>query len=244
MASNGNAVTTSPPSREEGTWSSPGYRSARTRARWAQMLVGIAAALFVVASIAGIYELSLVDRAIEASTTEPAYFGFHRLIDYLNWSTIMVMIVSGIAVLAWLSRTVEIVPPLRGGTPRRSPREAIGWWFVPLADFIVPYQVVRDVHRRLATPTRRGGDGAILAWWLLFVVGGLVSRAAGVAMNGATTIDAARTFEVIQVAANIATAVGGLLLVRVIGEIETRATERALDEFAADQRPAEAVVTR
>jgi hypothetical protein len=134
MAPTGNAWATSPPSREEGIWSSPGYRPARTRARWAQILVGIAAALFVVAAIAGIHELSLVDRVTDGSTTEPVYFGFHRLIDYLNWSTIMVMIFSGIAVFAWLSRTVEIVRPLAGGTPRRSLREAIGRWFVPLAD--------------------------------------------------------------------------------------------------------------
>jgi hypothetical protein len=228
MTPTGNASTTRLPSREEGTWSSPGYRSARTRARWAQVLVGIAAAISVVAAITGIYELSLLDRMIDGSATEAEVASFLRFADSLNSSSILLMFASGIAVFAWLSRTVEIVPPLGGGTPRRSPREAIGWWFFPIACWFIPYQIVRDVYRRLETPTRRGGDGAILGWWLLFIIGGLVSRATLIAINGATTIDAARSMVLIVIAASIATAVGGFLFVRIIGEIESRASERAV----------------
>ena len=176
----------------------------------------------------GISELSLIDRIIAGSATESDVASLLRSADSLGSLSTVVMITSAIAVFAWLSRTVEIVPPLGGGTPRRSPREAIGWWFVPIASFFIPYQIVRDVYRRLETPTRRRGDGAILAWWLLFIVGGLVSRAAGIVGSGATTIDAARNNVVIVIATDAAAAVGGLLFGRIIGEFESRATERAV----------------
>jgi len=101
-------------------------------------------------------------------------------------------------------------------------------WFVPIASWFIPYQIVHDVYRRLGTPDRRGGDGAILAWWLLFIIGGLVSRATGIAVTGATAIDEVRSIVVIGIAASAATAVGGLLFVLIIGEIEARATERAV----------------
>jgi len=225
----GNAVTTILPSREEGTWSSPGYRSARTRARWAQVLVGIAAAIFVALAATGISELSLIDRIIGGSATESEVVSFLRFAESLGSLLVLVYVTSGIAVFAWLSRTVEIVPPLGGGTPRRSPREAIGWWFFPIANFFIPYQIVRDVYRRLETTTRHGGDGSILGWWLLFMIGNLVSGGSrGIAINGTTTIDTLRSIVVIGIAASAASAVGGFLFVRIIGEIESRATERAV----------------
>lgn len=212
----------------EGTWSSPGYRSARLRARWAQLLVGIAAAIYAVGAVTGVNELSLLDRMISGSATDSEVTSFVRFTDSLNSLSILAMVVSAIAVLAWLSRAVEIVPPLGGGTPHRSPREAIGWWFVPIASFFIPYQIVRDVYGRLATPTRPGREWSVLAWWLLFLIGGLVTRATGIAINGATTIDTARSIEMISVAALVATSLGGFLFVTVVGEIESRATERAV----------------
>jgi Domain of unknown function (DUF4328) len=227
MTPTGSAATINLTNRVEGRWASPGYRSARTRARWAQILVGIAAAIYVVGAITGVYELSLFDRIVGGSATDAEVASFLKFTDLLNSLSILAMVASAIAVFAWLSRVVEIIPPLGGGTPRRSPREAIGWWFVPIASFVIPYQIVRDVYRRLETPTRRGGDGAILAWWLLFIIGSLVTRAIGIAMNGATTVDAVRSIEMTGIAALAATAVGGCLLIRVIGEIESRATERA-----------------
>jgi hypothetical protein len=228
MTPTGNAARTSLPSRDEGTWPSPGYRSARTRARWAQVLVGIAAVIYLALAITGITELSLIDRIIDGSATEAEVDTYLQFAGSLGSLLIIAGVISAIAVLAWLSRTVEIVPPLGGGTPHWSPREAMGWWFVPIASFFIPYQIVRDVYRRLETPTRRGGDGAILAWWLLFIIGGLVSRAAGIAGSGATTIDAARSMVLIEIATDAAAAVGGFLFVKIIGEIESRATERAV----------------
>ena len=216
------------PRSREGTWASPGYRSARTRARWTQVLVGITAATYILEAIAHFSDLSLIDRIIGGSATDAEVTSFLSLWNSLDSMSVLAMAISAIAVLAWLSRMVEIVPPLGGGTPQRSPREAIGWWFVPLASLVIPYQIVRDVHDRLETPSRRGGDGIILAWWLLFIVGEAVVRGAAAATNGATTVDAFRADDVISIAALVATAVGGFLFVLVVGEIESRATERAV----------------
>jgi Domain of unknown function (DUF4328) len=228
MTPTGTAWPPTLPSREEGRWSSPGYRSATARARWAQVLVGIVAGIYVVLAISGIYELSLLDRILDGSATESEVDSYLTFVGSLNGLLVWVLIASAIAVLAWLSRTVEIVPPLGGGTPRRSPREAIGWWFVPFANIFIPCQIVRDAYGRLQTPTRHGGDGSVLAWWLLYLVGSGVAGASGALVERATTIDAVRSFEVITVAALAGTSAAGFLLVRTIGEIEARVTERAV----------------
>jgi Domain of unknown function (DUF4328) len=211
----------------EGSWFSPGYRPTRTRARLAQVLVGIAAATNAAAAITLVYELSLLDRVAGGSATDSEVAGFVSFLDSLSSLLTIVMVASAIAVLAWLSRTVEIIPQLGGGMPRRSPREAIGWWFVPIASFVIPYQIVRDAWRRLETPTRRGRDGILLTWWLLFVVGGLVSRVVAIALDSASTVDTYRGVVVVEGAATFATAMSGLLLVWIVGQVESRANERA-----------------
>lgn len=190
--------------------------------------MGIVAGIYVVGAISGIYELSLVDRFLDGSAPQSEVDSYLQFADSLNALLLLATLASAIAVFAWLSRTVEIVPPLGGGTPRRSPREAIGWWFVPIAFLFVPYQIVRDVYQRLETPTRRGGDGSVLAWWLLFIIGGLASRAVSTSLTGATTIDVVRNLEMIAIVTNVSTCIGGLLFVRIIGEIEARASERAV----------------
>ena len=173
------------------------------------------------------YELSLLDRVVGGSATHAEVVGFVSFLDSLSSLLTIVMIASAIVVLAWLSRTVEIIPQLGGGMPRRSPREAIGWWFVPIASFLVPYQIVHDAWRRLETPARRGRDGILPAWWLLFIVGGLVSRVVSVAFDNASTVDTYRAVLVVEGAATFATAISGLLLVWIIGEVESRASARA-----------------
>jgi Domain of unknown function (DUF4328) len=228
------AWTPVPPDHQGGRSSAPGYRSATTRARGAQILVGIVAAAHGVVAISGIYELLLVDRILDGSATDAEVTGYLQFADTLGLLVVLLTIISGIAVLAWLSRTVEIVPALGGGTPRRSPREAIGWWFVPIANLFIPYVIVRDAYARLGTPTRRGGDAFVLAWWLLFIVGDGVCRVAGIAINGASSIDDVRGVGIIIIVANIATSLGGFLLVWIIGEIDARARERATPRAIGD----------
>ena len=62
-----------------------------------------------------------------------------------------------IATIAWLSRSVENAPSLRGGTPRWSPRWSIAWWFAPIGNLFMPALVIRDLARRIG-PDGRGRD--------------------------------------------------------------------------------------
>jgi hypothetical protein len=57
-------------------------------------------------------------------------------------------------------------------TPERwSPGWAIGCWFIPLANFVIPFLVVRDIWRR-SVPDR--SLALVWWWWVLFVAGVLV----------------------------------------------------------------------
>jgi hypothetical protein len=146
-----------------------------------------------------------------------------------------------IAFLAWLRRTVENVPPLGGGTPRYSPNWAIGWWFVPVAFLVMPFIVVRDAWRRMATTEHEAGAALVGIWWLSFVGATMLSRYSGAA---ATPVD----FESFQplyaitlagAVLGIFAAVSGFLVVR---EIQGRADARA-DALGVHELPPRSLAT-
>ena len=213
----------------EGTWHSPGYRNGSTRARWAQGLFIAAAVASVLEVFTSLWGVSVMEHATNGSLTSTEAASFVNAANGIDGLYVWCAIGLAIAFLAWLSRTVEIVPALGAGTPHDSPRWAIGWWFVPIAFLWKPYGVVREVWDRLATPTRTGDARLVLAWWLTWLSSTLVARfASASATSASTTVASAQSLFVVVAIADIgstAAAVLGFLLVR---EIQARADERAL----------------
>ena len=156
-----------------GTWRSPGYRSAKIRGRWCKVFFVAVACL---AAFTVIYWLVGMSNAANDAA------GFKRMTyDELDswvsaakglgaWA-FMLSLGLVIAIPAWFSRTVDNLPPLAGGTPRHSPGESIVWWFVPLANLVLPFMMVREAWHRYATPSRHGNAWTIVAWWITYNVG-------------------------------------------------------------------------
>jgi hypothetical protein len=136
----------------------------------------------------------------------------------LGTISLALYVLSAVAFLAWLSRVVDNVPALTGATPIHGPREAIGWWFVPLANMFVPYLIVRDTMTILAG-TLRGQAGIVTAWWLLFMGSNLVSGVGSVLMSsigGGASLPAAT----IAIGGSLMLALAGALLVVIVRRME------------------------
>jgi hypothetical protein len=69
-----------------------------------------------------------------------------------------------ITFLVWIHR-VFVAIRQSGGTTSWSPGWAVGGWFVPLANAVIPWLTVRDALRSLGKPTVLAG-----AWWLTWLV--------------------------------------------------------------------------
>lgn len=151
-----------------GSWTSPGYRSADSRATVAQVLHGILALSAVALAVATAGGFELLDRAERFIFEEAAFDSWSNNVDTIaSWQSILAF-VAGLSFIIWLSRFVDNVPPLGGGTPKRSPRRVIVYWLVPFINLIFLPLILNDVARRQS----RDGAGhrmLILAWWLLFV---------------------------------------------------------------------------
>ncbi|TMB51648.1 MAG: DUF4328 domain-containing protein [Chloroflexi bacterium] len=47
---------------------------------------------------------------------------------------------------------------------------AVIWWFVPVAWFVMPYRVVRDLHARSAPDDHSFGGRLVILWWTTCLV--------------------------------------------------------------------------
>jgi hypothetical protein len=88
------------------------------------------------------------------------------------------LLVAGIAFITWLVQARRNAGRL-GGAPAWAAGWAVGGWFIPVANLVIPYRVVRDV-RRASGPDPVGQATAIAApvgrWWAGVIVMVLLNR--------------------------------------------------------------------
>lgn len=93
---------------------------------------------------------------------------------------LLALVVVGILFLCWLHRLVSELHRLRPGVQRSSPGWAVGAWFVPFINLVVPKQVVNDMWRA-STPAgpRESRPPTLLSlWWAGWLIQGAVAAVA------------------------------------------------------------------
>lgn len=129
------------------------------------------------------------------------------------------------------------------GSARSSPPEfAIGGWFIPLANLIIPGMQTFDIWKgagpRLQDDECPRGSGLAVVWWVSFILGRLGGFAAPtLELWHRYRVDSFNTGHTVLVAASVFTAIAAVLAVRVIRGITTRqeAGVQALTAGVADR---------
>jgi hypothetical protein len=202
---------------DEGTWPPAGYRSADTRSKVATALNALAglSALFSAIAIALVFPL--LDKADRFQLTNAEWDGWleqFELADGLDtWATFIAIV----SIMVWLSRSVDNTPSLGGGVAKRGPRWAIGAWFIPIVNIVVPALILRDLSRRMS-PDGRGRDKLILAWWLLYWGPALIGLYGAFLPLGGT--DTLREGYALMVGAQLVQALGYVVTIVVIRRLQ------------------------
>ena len=181
----------------------------------------------VIAVVQGLAGFPVLDAAVAGTITEAWANAYDAMTAVTGLAQAVLYLLTGIAVFAWLSRVVENIPPLTGYTPRRSPREAIGWWFVPFANYVVPFLIVGDAMERLRTSFSRGAERLVVPWWITFVLMNLASALNIQAGSRLTTLDSIRALFTFRVADDVVWVAGGVLLFLIVWAMEERSERRA-----------------
>jgi hypothetical protein len=202
------------------------YRSAARRARITCILLGIVGFITLLSIIHEGSGLRLIDDARDQILTAKEASNFERSTALVAFASLGAQLLTAIAYLAWLSRTVDNVPALGGGRPSVTPRWSIGWWFIPFANLVKPFQIVREVHDRMAIGASSGGDWIVLAWWLTWIAGSAISALARL-MPEPTNLDALQRLFSVRGVGDGVTFLAVILAIAVVLRIQWRAEQRA-----------------
>ena len=161
-----------------------GYKSSRTRADWASamliivILITTARAYFTYEEI-GLLERILLGEQVSEDETNPSY----QRIALIGGFWVVAQIVAAVFFFFWLHRAFKNLVHLEVAGTWFSPGSGIGWWFVPLANLVIPYHAMKqlwktsDVITILRNSTlekniwkEANTSPLLIVWWLLWLV--------------------------------------------------------------------------
>ncbi|MDQ6885331.1 MAG: DUF4328 domain-containing protein [Candidatus Dormibacteraeota bacterium] len=147
-------------------WARP-YRSGRL---WA-VVVTVLLALTV------LYFLVLI---VIITFPDPFYATFDQ--NALDWvvrfGDLPLLVLAAVSFLAWFARAYRNLPALGGQNLQWSPRSAVLWWFVPLANLFMPYRIMAEIWK-VSSEGRHALAGRVLllAWWLTWLAAQIFGNA-------------------------------------------------------------------
>ena len=83
---------------------------------------------------------------------------------------IIVVLTLGVCFLRWVYRTCKNAHAIGGANLHYTPGWAVGWFFIPFANVVMPYKVMQEIYRVSRHPIRWKkvpGSKIILVWWIL-----------------------------------------------------------------------------
>ena len=207
-----------------------GYEPLQGRQRAVVAVFALIVLVDLVAVWSSIAELNLVDRIesgalvedseIDANDARQGSMGLVQLALYIAGAVVFIR---------WLRaayRNADVVAP---GLRRYGHGWAIGGWFVPILAAWRPKQILNDVWRAgSASPSADERPPVLLlAWWLSWLAGTLLSQAAGRAGVSQDSLDELRTVDILYIVSDSWDAVVALMAVAVVLHITRRLEGKA-----------------
>jgi hypothetical protein len=215
----------------------PFFRAASGLALWARIGIALNMLALLLAIVADVGRVNITSRILNGEIVTladaQASDNFVRLSAVLELGTFVIAV---IAFCMWIHLATSNGPALGGAQLRFTPGWAVGWFFVPIANLVRPYQAVSEVWRTsdpgvgLTTAEQRARmkvSPLVSVWWILLVLAGLISRF--VFFNARNdTADSLHSSAIADIVGSALLIIAGFLAVALVGAIDTRQTEKHL----------------
>lgn len=133
----------------------------------------------------------------------------------------------------WIYRAYSNLSPLKARNLEFSPGWAVGWWFIPFANLVKSYQVVRELWTSSDPdfnedlnfmPMGPSGNSALGFWWGTYLIGNLALRISDALSKDQANLKAAVLLGLIGSAVHIFSAT---LFIIIVNDITGRQLQRA-----------------
>jgi hypothetical protein len=150
-----------------------GYLEFGTVRRWTLGLLSVQA---IVAAIALWMDQVQREHLVQGTTLAAALANNGRL-NEIHTLQLLLFIACAAAILLWVHRSCHNAR-VGSRSLRCTPAGSIGWYFVPVANFWMPYRAMREIWRATAEQAGNPADRAGLllgVWWTLWILRSLAA---------------------------------------------------------------------
>lgn len=161
------------------------FRSPRTLSLLAIAGIGVFAFCQIGSAIIGVAQLAGPAKTIklDAETETSIWMALQGLIAVLQFP---VYVFAAVTFLLWLFRTYKNLEPLGSEYTKFSPGWSVGWWFIPLANLVMPFKAVRGVWAE-SDPDSVGNEDFLSglepsapffmsAWWAFWIIANIFTN--------------------------------------------------------------------
>ncbi|TDC49920.1 DUF4328 domain-containing protein [Jiangella ureilytica] len=222
----GGVAWAAPPAPESTSLS--GLRTALT------VLLGVAALIGLVTVVASGVRIRVVGDFIAGSADVERLDAADDLVVISGWLWILIVLAIAPVFIVWQYRHARNARVL--GSTSWGPGWAIGGWFIPIANFVLPVRQLW-VASKFSDP-RQNGAGIVIAWGITWAITTTVSRAAG--RQETNTLEDFRSMDTTSLVGGVLGIAAAGLAILMVREL-TRKQETMLSErLALLGRPAQA----
>ncbi len=91
------------------------------------------------------------------------------VVPALAWASVGIFLATVVVFCLWTYRAAANAKLLSSLPMRISPGWAVGWYFVPFANFWMPFRGMREIWMRSAWPPKKYAPVALNLWWILWI---------------------------------------------------------------------------
>lgn len=182
-------------------------------------LLGAAAAVHLFSAGAGAYEQSWLRGFAGDTHFDDLELGLSPALTVLaGVLQLLTMLPTAVVFIVWFHRVRSNGGIFRPDAFTLSRGWAIGAWFVPAANLVLPCRIALQTWR---ASTQRGPDGSdrpasvapLMSWWVLWVLTAIVGRVFSKIYTAADTVDELLAAGLLGIAADLGTVIAGVLAV-------------------------------
>jgi hypothetical protein len=145
---------------------------------WGHILISVVFAVQCLLDATLFSEL-WVDEDLPANAIEWAWIAFSALAGLIY---LPLFVITVVFYCLWISQANKNARALGAQGMEFTPGWAVGWWFVPIANLVKPYQAVSEVYKASDPEAKPGswqfGDMPSLfgLWWAAWIIGNILSN--------------------------------------------------------------------
>lgn len=208
-----------------------------SRAVVALLAAGIAADLFSIGTglhLRGLWNGYLADGDLGIHSADGDLAA--RLYSYSAYPQIYTLLATGILFILWFRRTRRNAEVFEAGVQRSGPGWAVGGWFVPIANFWIPYRVACDIWMASSPNSPDGGWRSaprvpLNLWWGAWVASTVLYQVASRRWERADEAGAIVDAASLMVAADVLDIVAAVLAIVFVRTLTRMQVERAVQPW-------------